>query len=94
MLPPGRYPRVAVLMADLSSFSSFVRDTPDPEITRECLTAFCSKARYQIVNGGGMLYQYVVDAVPGFFGIPESEPTAIVLADMTSMAVDQISMCK
>ena len=41
-----------------------------------------------------MLYQYVVDAVPGFFGIPESEPTAIVLADMTSMAVDQISMCK
>lgn len=77
MLPPGRYPRVAVLMADLSSFSSFVRDTPDPEITRECLTAFCSKSRYQIVNGGGMLYQFVGDAVLGFFGIPESEPTTI-----------------
>ncbi len=77
MLPPGRYPRVAVLMADLSSFSSFVRDTPDPEITRECLTAFCSKARYQIVNGGGMLYQYVGDAVLGFFGIPESESSTI-----------------
>lgn len=77
ILPPGRYTRVAVLMADLSSFSSFVRDTPDPEITRECLTSFCSKTRYQIVNGGGMLYQYVGDAVLGFFGIPESEPTTI-----------------
>jgi class 3 adenylate cyclase len=77
MLPPGRYQRVAVLMADLSSFSSFVRDTPDPEITRESLTAFCSKARYQIVNGGGMLYQFVGDAVLGFFGIPEAEPLAV-----------------
>lgn len=77
MVPPGRYRRVAVLMADLASFSSFVRDTPDPEITRECLTAFCSKARYQIVNGGGMLYQFVGDAVLGFFGIPESEPTTM-----------------
>jgi len=75
ILPPGRYHRVAVLMADLSSFSSFVRDTPDPEITRECLTSYCSKARYQIINGGGMLYQYVGDAVLGFFGIPDSDNT-------------------
>ncbi len=77
ILPPGRYSRVAVLMADLSSFSSFVRDTPDPEVTRECLTAFCSKARYQILNGGGMLYQYVGDAVLGFFGIPESDAKTV-----------------
>ncbi len=77
ILQPGRYSRVAVLMADLSSFSSFVRDTPDPEITRESLTAFCSKARYQIINGGGMLYQYVGDAVLGFFGLPYSEPSTI-----------------
>ena len=77
VVPPGRYQRVAVLMADLSSFSSFVRDTPDPEITRECLTAFCSKARCQIVNSGGMLYQFVGDAVLGFFGIPESCPTSV-----------------
>jgi adenylate cyclase len=77
VIPPGRYQRVAVLMADLSSFSSFVRDTPEPDITRECLTSFCSKARYQIVNSGGMLYQFVGDAVLGFFGIPESSPNSV-----------------
>jgi class 3 adenylate cyclase len=80
ILPPGRYQRVAIIMADLSSVPSFVRDTPDPEITRECLTAFCSKSRYQIVNGGGMLYQFVGDAVLGFFGIPESEPEMVTKA--------------
>ncbi len=80
LLRPGRYQHVAVLMADLSSFSSFVRDTPDPKITRDCLTAFCDKSRYQIVNGGGMLYQFVGDAVLGFFGIPESNSDAVANA--------------
>jgi len=77
ILPPGLYRGVAILMADLSSFSSFVRDTPDPEIIRESLTSFYTKARYQIVNGGGMLYQFVGDAVIGFFGIPDTEPSSI-----------------
>jgi len=77
ILPPGLYRGVAVLMADLSSFSSFVRDTPDPDIIRECLTSFYTKSRYQIVNGGGMLYQFVGDAVLGFFGIPDEQPESI-----------------
>lgn len=77
ILPPGLYRGVAVLMADLSSFSSFVRDTPDPEIIRESLTAFYSKSRYQVVNGGGMLYQFVGDAAIAFFGVPDADPQSI-----------------
>ncbi len=77
ILPPGLYRGVAVLMADLSSFSSFVRDTPDPEIIRESLTSFYTKSRYQIVNGGGMLYQFVGDAVLAFFGIPDADAASI-----------------
>lgn len=77
ILPPGLYRGVAILMADLSSFSSFVRDTPDPEIIRESLTSFYTKSRYQIVNGGGMLYQFVGDAVIAFFGIPDSDPHSV-----------------
>ncbi len=77
ILPPGLYRGVAVLMADLSSFSSFVRDTPDPEIIRESLTSFYTKSRYQIVNGGGMLYQFVGDAVLAFFGIPDADSASI-----------------
>ncbi|HMP07409.1 MAG TPA: adenylate/guanylate cyclase domain-containing protein, partial [Lacipirellulaceae bacterium] len=77
ILPPGIYRGVAVLMADLSSFSCFVRDTPDPEIIRESLTAFYSKSRYQVVNGGGMLYQFVGDAVIAFFGVPEADGCSI-----------------
>ncbi len=71
ILPPGLYQRVAVVMADLCSFSSFVRDTPDSRIVRECLTSFYSKARYQIINNGGMLYQFVGDEVIGLFGLPD-----------------------
>jgi class 3 adenylate cyclase len=71
ILPPGSYPAVAVLLADLCSFSSYVRDTTDAEIVRESLTAFYSKARYQIINNGGMLYQFAGDEVIGLFGIPD-----------------------
>ncbi|MBC7815928.1 MAG: adenylate/guanylate cyclase domain-containing protein [Planctomycetaceae bacterium] len=71
ILPPGLYRGVAVVMADLCSFSSYVRDTPDAQIVRESLTSFYSAARYQIINNGGMLYQFVGDEVIGFFGIPD-----------------------
>ena len=70
ILPPATYRAVAVVFADLSGFSGYVRDTPDDRTIQECLTAFCSKARHQIINDGGMLYQFLGDAVIGFFGIP------------------------
>ena len=73
VLPPGNYRGVGVILADLCSFSSYVRDTADPAIVRENLTAFYSRARYQIINSGGMLYQFVGDQVVGLFGIPERD---------------------
>ena len=77
ILRPGTYRAVAVVFADLSGFSGYVRDTPYDRTLQECLTAFCSKARYQIINDGGMLYQFLGDAVIGFFGIPD-EPVGYV----------------
>lgn len=74
ILPPGDYRRVVILLADLCSFSSYVRDTPDPALVRESLTSFYSKARYQIINHGGMMYQFVGDEVIGLFGLPEQRP--------------------
>ena len=71
ILPPATYRGVAVLLADMCSFSSYMRDTSDSEIVRESLTAFYSKARYQIINSGGMLYQFVGDQVIGLFGVPD-----------------------
>jgi len=71
ILPPGLYRGVAVLIGDLCSFSSYVRDTPDAEIVRQSLTAFYSKARDQVLSGGGMLYQFVGDEIVAFFGVPE-----------------------
>src|SRR5262249_5046092 len=69
-LPPGTYPGVTVLMGDLCSFSSYVRDTREPEVIRHCLTSFYSKSRYEIQNAAGMLYQFVGDELIGLFGIP------------------------
>ena len=71
ILPPGMYREVAVLIADLCSFSSYVRDTPDDSVVRHALTSFYSKARYEVLNTGGMLYQFVGDEVIALYGIPD-----------------------
>jgi class 3 adenylate cyclase len=48
-----------------------VRDTRDDEVVRHVLTSFYSKARYQVTNAGGMLYQFLGDGVLALFGVPE-----------------------
>ena len=80
ILPPGLYRGVVVLLADLCSFSSYVRDSPDARVVRESLTSFYSKSRYQIINGGGMLYQFVGDEVIGLFGVPEQNENYVQAA--------------
>ena len=76
MLVPGVYRNAVVVLADMCSFSSFMRDTPDAGITRESLTTFYSMARDQIINRGGMLYQFVGDEAIGMFGIPDPDESA------------------
>ena len=71
ILPPGPYPAVAVLLADLCSFSSYVKDTSDAEIVRESLTAFYSKAHYQIIWIAEGCCPFAGDEVIGLFGIPD-----------------------
>src|SRR4029453_3908827 len=39
---------------------------------RRSLTAFASKTRYQIINAGGMLYQFLGDSVFAILGLPET----------------------
>ena len=74
VLAPGLYRSVAILMADLCSFSSYVRDTRDEELIRHALTTFYSRARHAIHGAGGMLYQFVGDEVVGLFGFPDQHP--------------------
>ena len=90
ILPPGTYRGVVVLFCDLCCFSSYVRDTPDNEIIRESLTSFYSKARYQIINSGGMLYQFVGDEVIAFYGIPDRREDAVRAALATARALVSI----
>jgi class 3 adenylate cyclase len=88
--PPGHYRDVVVVLADLCSFSSFVRDTPNGEVIRENLTSFYSKARYQIINNGGMLYQFVGDEVIGIFGLPDNAPGYVEAAYEAARALCSI----
>jgi|SRR5215470_9110702 len=74
IIPPGTYRDVAVLYADMCSFSSYVRDTLDKRVIHTSLTAFYAKARYQIINSGGLLYQFLGDGVIGLFGLPDLTP--------------------
>jgi adenylate cyclase len=73
ILPPGRYRGVVILLADLSSFSSFVRDTRDDEVVRSALTTYYSNSRYAVMNAGGMMCQFVGDEVVALFGVPLSD---------------------
>ena len=71
VLPPRRFRNAVVLLADLSSFSSFVRDTRDDEVMRNALTTFYSNSRYAVINSGGMMCQFVGDEVLALFGVPD-----------------------
>ncbi len=87
ILPPGTYHGVAVVIADLCSFSSYVRDTPDDPIVRDCLTSFYSKARYEVVNRGGMVENFVGDQVLALFGVPDRCPGYIEHALQAAQAL-------
>jgi adenylate cyclase len=68
------YRDIAVVMADLSGFSAYVRDTPDERVMQQILTAFYSYARQAVHEYGGMFYQFVGDEVVGLFGFPDRKP--------------------
>lgn len=71
VLRAGVYRHVAIVMADICSFSSYVRDTRDETLVRQSLTAFYSQARQAIVETGGMLDKFVGDEAIGVFGFPD-----------------------
>ena len=71
IMPPRLYEGVAVVFADICSYSSYVRDTADDTVVRNVLTSFYSKARNQVLDTGGMLYQFQGDAVIALYGVPE-----------------------
>ncbi|HJQ56243.1 MAG TPA: adenylate/guanylate cyclase domain-containing protein, partial [Vineibacter sp.] len=74
VLRAGVYRDVAIVMADICSFSSYVRDTRDEALVRHALTAFYSQARQAIVETGGMLDKFVGDEAIGLFGFPDRQP--------------------
>jgi len=80
LLQPKIYDDAIVVMADMCSFSSYVRDTRDPAMIHRRLTEYYSLARYAILNEGGMLYQFVGDEVVGVFGLYVSAATATAQA--------------
>jgi class 3 adenylate cyclase len=90
ILLPGLYRGVAVLVASLCSFASYVRDTRDDEVIRDSLTAFYSKARYQILNNGGMLHQFAGNEVVALFGIPDHRQHYVQSALETAKALRSI----
>ncbi len=87
ILEPGSYQSAVVVFADLCGFSSYVRDTPSGRTIQTSLSAFCCKARYQVINDGGMLYQFLGDAVIGIFGVPDHQTDCVVRAFQCARAL-------
>jgi class 3 adenylate cyclase len=87
VLAPRTYSDVAVVFCDLSGFSGYVRDTPDDRTIQDCLNLFSTKARFQVLNDGGMVYQFLGDAIIGFFGVPAGGEDAADQAFRCSQAL-------
>lgn len=85
LVPPGVYEYVVAVMADLSGFSGYVRSTSDDAVVRQSLTNFYAKSRYQVVNAGGMMDQFVGDEAVAFFGIPDRRPGYLEAAVRTAL---------
>jgi len=92
ILPPGLYRKAIVVVADMCGFSGYVRATEDEQIIRDNLTAFYSRARYEITNSGGLLIQFVGDEVIAVFGIPDRSPEDGQAALRTAERLLQIGM--
>ncbi|HWA28352.1 MAG TPA: adenylate/guanylate cyclase domain-containing protein [Lacunisphaera sp.] len=90
VLQPATYPEVAIVMADICSFSGFVRDTADARVVREQLTSFYAKVRSQIIDRGGLMYQFVGDEAVGIFGLPDRREGYLEAAYETARAICSI----
>ena len=90
VLQPATYPDVVIVMADICSFSSFVRDTSDARVVREFLTSFYANVRSQIIDRGGLLYQFVGDEAVGIFGLPDRREGYLDAAYETARAICSI----
>lgn len=90
LVPPGNYEQVVVMMADLSGFSRYMRDTPDYAVVRQILTTFYAKARYQLINAGAMVAEFVGDQVIALFGIPDRRPGYVAAAARTAFRLLEV----
>jgi class 3 adenylate cyclase len=73
-LRKGLYRDAAIVIADLSGFSSYVRDSPDDSVVQNALESFYTKTRREVISFGGMMSQFVGDAVIAVFGVPVQFP--------------------
>jgi class 3 adenylate cyclase len=89
-LQTGLYRDVAILVVDLSGFSAYVRDTRDDSVVQTVLTSFYTKARRAVINCGGMLSQFVGDAVIAVFGVPAGSQGYIDQALDSALAIMDI----
>lgn len=70
ILAPNIYGDLVIVLADMCSFSSYVRDTEDQGLVREMMTVFYSQARQAVIDCNGMMDKFVGDEVIGIFGFP------------------------
>lgn len=90
VLRAGTYRDVVVLVADLSCFGSYVRDTRDSEVIHAALTSFYTKCRYEILNSGGLLYQVAGDQVIALYGVPDHAEYYLQAALKCAMALSDV----
>jgi class 3 adenylate cyclase len=90
ILKTGLFQDVAIVVVDLSGFSAYVRDTRDDSVVQAVLTSFYTKARRAVINCGGMLSQFVGDAVIAAFGVPARSPDYIEHALDCAVAIMDI----
>ncbi|MEC3954202.1 adenylate/guanylate cyclase domain-containing protein [Nocardia sp. CDC153] len=84
----GRIAEVSVLMADLSGFTPFAERT-DPALVVQMLNTYYGAIVPVILEEGGVVVQFVGDAVMAVFNAPTPQPDHALRASRTGLRLQQ-----
>ncbi|WP_297613588.1 adenylate/guanylate cyclase domain-containing protein [Nocardia sp.] len=84
----GRISEVSVLMADLSGFTPFAEHT-DPALVVQMLNTYYGAIVPVILGEGGVVVQFVGDAVMAVFNVPIAQPDHALRAARAGLVLQQ-----
>jgi adenylate cyclase len=86
----GERREISVLFTDIANFTT-LSETMEPEVVAALLNEYFAGACQAIFANGGLVYEYIGDAVLAFFGAPHEQPDHPDRAVSAALALDDFA---